>query len=50
MSENEREFLGLSSDEVRQRISDGKVNVSTNVKTKSIKRICIDNSLGGGYV
>ncbi len=43
MSENEREFLGLSSDEVRQRISDGKVNVSTNVKTKSIKRICIDN-------
>ena len=43
MSENEREFLGLSSAEVQQRISDGKVNISTNVKTKSIKRICIDN-------
>ena len=43
MEEKEREFLGLTSDEVRERMESGKSNVATTVKTKSIKRIFTDN-------
>ncbi len=42
--ENSTEKLkGLSPEEVQQRIDAGKINVSTTVKTKSIKRIFYDN-------
>lgn len=37
------DLKGLTSAEVNQRISQGKVNVSTNLKTKSIGRIFRDN-------
>ena len=43
MEEMDREFLGLTSDEVRERMESGKSNVATTVKTKSIKRIFTDN-------
>ena len=43
MDVNQNELRGLSDDEVRQRIKDGKVNTASTVKTKSIKRIFIDN-------
>lgn len=35
--------IGLSSSEVEERISQGKVNVTVNLKTKSVKRIFYDN-------
>ncbi len=42
--ENPNEVLvGLSAEEVEQRIKDGKVNTSSTVKTKSIRRIFYDN-------
>ena len=43
MKENQQELRGLSTEEVQQRISEGKVNTASTVKTKSIKRIFIDN-------
>ena len=39
----EKQFTGLSEEEVRQRIAQGKLNTSSTVKTKSIKRIFYDN-------
>lgn len=36
-------LYGLTNDEVAQRIAEGKVNTSVNLKTKSIKRIFYDN-------
>ena len=41
--ENVEEILGLSNDEVRKRISEGKVNGDVLVKTKSIKQILFSN-------
>ncbi len=43
MAEIKTKLSGLSNEEVKQRINDGKVNVSANIKTKSIKRIFYDN-------
>ena len=43
MAELKTELSGLSSDEVKQRISEGKTNVSANIKTKSVKRIFYSN-------
>ena len=40
---NFEDIRGLSHSEVEERVREGKVNVSSNVKTKSIKRIFIDN-------
>ncbi len=40
---NFEDIRGLSQSEVEERVREGKVNVSSNVKTKSIKRIFIDN-------
>ena len=36
-------LVGLTDSEVQKRIDEGKVNISTNIKTKSIKRIFCDN-------
>ena len=36
-------LTGLSADEVAQRVREGKINTTTTVKTKSIKRIFYDN-------
>ena len=36
-------LVGLTDSEVQQRVNEGKVNISTNIKTKSIKRIFCDN-------
>ena len=44
MEEKEAVLTGLSADEVRERIEAGQVNASSTVKTKSIKRICYDNT------
>ncbi|MEE3493023.1 HAD-IC family P-type ATPase [Ruminococcus sp.] len=43
MEEKQQTLRGLSTAEVEQRVRDGKVNIATTVKTKSIKRIFIDN-------
>ncbi len=43
MVENQEKISGLSNDEVQRRIDEGKINVSSNLKTKSVKRICYDN-------
>ena len=43
MTDNTKNFSGLSSEEVRKRISEGKVNTSSTLKTKSVKRIFYDN-------
>ena len=43
MQEKEREFKGLTSEQVRQRMEAGQVNTASTVKTKSIKRIFYDN-------
>ena len=43
MEEKQQALRGLSTAEVEQRVRDGKVNIATTVKTKSIKRIFIDN-------
>ena len=37
------EIKGLSEEEVKQRINEGKQNVSSTVKTKSVKQILKDN-------
>ena len=42
--DNKKEPLkGLTSDEVRLRVEQGKINTASTVKTKSVKRIFIDN-------
>ncbi|MGN0559215.1 MAG: HAD-IC family P-type ATPase [Acutalibacteraceae bacterium] len=41
--ENTSEIKGLTSQQVQERISEGKVNTDTTVKTKSVKRIFYDN-------
>ena len=38
-------LVGLTDSEVQKRIDEGKVNISTNIKTKSIKRIFCDTFL-----
>lgn len=43
MDEIKTKLSGLSTAEVQQRITEGKTNISANIKTKSIKRICYDN-------
>lgn len=43
MSGEKLSIKGLSSVEVEKRIKDGKINISENLKTKSIKRIFYDN-------
>lgn len=43
MADFQSELKGLSEEEVRQRVSEGKVNISSNLKTKSVKRIFYDN-------
>ena len=43
MEKSEKKLVGLSADEVNQRIKEGKINTATTVKTKSIKRIFYDN-------
>ena len=43
MSDEKLSIKGLSSVEVEKRIKDGKINISENLKTKSIKRIFYDN-------
>ena len=43
MEENKTLLKGLTAQEVEQRIAQGKVNIASNVKTKSIKRIFYDN-------
>lgn len=43
MSGEKLGIKGLSSVEVEKRIKDGKINISENLKTKSIKRIFYDN-------
>lgn len=43
MSNEHTQLSGLSEEEVKKRIDDGKVNISSNLKTKSIKRIFYDN-------
>lgn len=39
----ERNYKGLTSQEVAQRVSEGKINITSNLKTKSIGRIFRDN-------
>ena len=43
MAENNTKLSGLSESEVAQRINEGKVNISANLKTKSIKQIFYEN-------
>ena len=43
MAENNTKLSGLSEGEVAQRINEGKVNISANLKTKSIKQIFYEN-------
>ena len=43
MDDMQTNLRGLSDEEVRQRIKEGKVNTETTVRTKSIKQIFIDN-------
>ena len=43
MSEFNAKLSGLSQSQVSQRINEGKVNISANLKTKSIKSIFYDN-------
>ncbi len=45
MNKNRNELCGLTEEEVKQRIAEGKVNAASTVKTKSIKRIFADNIL-----
>ncbi len=39
----QKEIRGLTSEQVAQRVAQGKVNVTSDIKTKSIKRIFYDN-------
>lgn len=41
--ENTSEIKGLTSQQVQERVNQGKVNTDTTVKTKSVKRIFYDN-------
>lgn len=43
MEKRDIKLTGLTDHEVQQRIADGKLNTSSTVKTKSIKRIFYDN-------
>ena len=43
MEHTDLKFQGLTAEEVDQRRREGKVNIATTVKTKSIKRIFYDN-------
>lgn len=43
MEEKQHPLQGLSAAEVAERVRDGKINTASTVKTKSIKRIFIDN-------
>ena len=43
MNETQALLSGLSTEEVQRRKDEGKINVSSTVKTKSVKRIFIDN-------
>ncbi len=43
MTEKTPNVQGLTSNEVSRRISEGKVNISANLKTKSVKHIFYDN-------
>ena len=43
MSDFSPKLKGLTSEEVAQRVEQGKVNVTSNIKTKSIQRIFYDN-------
>ena len=43
MEKDNQTFKGLNTEEVQQRIAEGKVNAASTVKTKSIKQIFIDN-------
>lgn len=43
MESESKQSIGLTSIEVEQRVKSGKVNISANLKTKSIGRICYDN-------
>lgn len=43
MSNDGLKITGLTSAEVEKRKSEGKVNISSNLKTKSVKRILYDN-------
>lgn len=43
MSDNKEKILGLTSEEVAERAAQGKVNCSSELKTKSVKRIFYDN-------
>ena len=43
MNDNDKTLVGLTAEEVRQRVSAGKVNTVSTVKTKSVKRIFYDN-------
>ncbi len=43
MENTPQNLTGLTSEQVRQRVAEGKVNTSSTVKTKSVKRIFIDN-------
>lgn len=43
MTNDNNKILGLSALEVEKRKNEGKVNISSNLKTKSVKRIFYDN-------
>ena len=43
MEEKQQTLQGLTTAQVEQRVRDGKINTTSTVKTKSIKRIFIDN-------
>ena len=43
MEEKQHPLQGLSTAEVEERVREGKLNTASTVKTKSIKRIFIDN-------
>nr|WP_316614825.1 HAD-IC family P-type ATPase [uncultured Ruminococcus sp.] len=43
MEEKQHPLQGLTTAEVEERVRDGKINTASTVKTKSIKRIFIDN-------
>ena len=43
MENQEVKLVGLTPDEVEERVKSGKINTATTVKTKSVKRIFYDN-------
>ena len=44
LSKNKEKLNGLTQNEVEERIKSGKVNYDTSVKTKSVKKIIIENT------